>query len=486
MLIYKNTIPSELSEILSGDKIPFINFEDEFDILGIKGDNLQGLYALLETHKSSVKLAYADVPYNTGNKDFIYNDTFNTTESINFHSDWISWMLPRLIATRELLREDGALVISIDHNERLNLENLCIEVFGSQNVLSLVTVVSNKGGGGRRNTKDLVTTNEYLVVCTKNIDSWESGMGVFNESKTVEKKPRSIVAYNQKLVYHRRGQFFPILIDKKTNEVTTIPADEYQNLKDFIFTVCEGYHGKKSNKSYDEDLHSKIDNFVKQIHQKYEKTHKVIFPLYKCKWGRWLVSYESVLNKVAPYDILFENSNGVINYWEEIKDFRPMKTILDENSYSNTTATETLKKLYGEKNFDTPKSPILMRDIITQFTNDGDIVIDWCAGSNSTYHGLLLADKLQNSERKYIFIQQDENSVDIFTDHSLRRVQIVNEIENVDRRLCTTEVEFIETEKFYVKEFRKSNKENFIHSVESTNMIYQNKIRKFEKIYNLM
>ena len=229
MVVYKNTVPNEYKEILDGVKIPNINFSDEFDVLGVKGDNLQSLIGLSSIYKGKIKLAYADVPYNTGNEDFIYNDTFNTTDSLNYHSDWISWMLPRLIIVRELLSDNGVMVISIDHNEKRNLENLCVDVFGEKNVLTTATVVSNRGGGGRRNKKDLVTTNEYLVVCAKNINLLEYGEGVLNESKDKGKdvKPRSLLAYNAKLVCDRQGQFYPFLIEKGTNKISTISKNEY-------------------------------------------------------------------------------------------------------------------------------------------------------------------------------------------------------------------------------------------------------------------
>ncbi len=178
MLVFKNEIPKELEEIIDLKKIPLFDLPDDFDVLGLKGDNLHGLISAISCFKNSIKLIYADVPYNTGGTEFIYNDKFITNDSLNKHSSWISWMLPRLMLVRELLTEDGAMIISIDENERKNLENLCEIIFGEDNVLSLVTVVSNKGGGGRRNKKDLTTTNEYLVICAKNINLLEFGSGL--------------------------------------------------------------------------------------------------------------------------------------------------------------------------------------------------------------------------------------------------------------------------------------------------------------------
>jgi adenine-specific DNA-methyltransferase len=480
MIVYKNTVPVEYKDILSGEKIPQIKVNEDFDVLGIKGDNLQSLLGLIATHKNSIRMVYADVPYNTGNNDFIYNDNFNTTDSLNYHSNWISWMLPRLIAVRELLTDNGVMVISIDHNEKRNLENLCVDIFGEKNVLTTASVVSNKGGGGRRNTKDLVTTNEYLVICAKDINLFEKGEGVLDEEKTKDKKPRSLLGYNASLLYDRITLFYPFLIHKKTNSVSTINQNEYDELQKFVKDVCKGY-GKE--KKYDDELHSKIVDYVLKIENKYNKEYTVIFPKKDGKWGRWVPSYDSVVNKKEPYDVLFVNSEGTVNYWEKVKSFKPMTTTMDNPKYANTNATAVLKKLYGEKTFDTPKSIVLMRDIITSFTNEGDTILDWCAGSNSTYHGFVEANKLQDIERKYIFIQQEENDIDIFTEHSLKRVDVVNQIENLEKNIQLTTVDVMDIEDYFLNTVVSYDKESYIRVVDSINNNYNGKVNKYDMIY---
>jgi adenine-specific DNA-methyltransferase len=483
MLIYKHEHPQEVEEILDLQKIPDIKFTEDFDVLGVEGDNFQSMMALLSCYKNSIKLCYADVPYNTGGQDFIYNDKFVSSDSINRHSSWISWMLPRLLIVRELLTENGIMVISIDENERKNLEDLCGWVFGQNNVLSLVTVVSNKGGGGRRNKKDLTTTNEYLVICAKNIDFLEWGKGVFNYNKKNESKPRSVVAYNQRLVLNRTTQFFPFLVDRKTGEVSSIEREEYLELVTYIKNVTLDYRKTephKKSKEYDSDLHSLIEKKVLEVEKKYNDHYKVIFPKYDGKWGRWVPSYDNVIEKKGVYSTLYEKDNQVY-YIEEIKDFLPMKTILNNDHYSNSFATKSLKDLYGEKNFDTPKSPILMRDIITSFTDDGDMILDWCAGSNSTYHGLYLADELQNNSRKYIYIQKNENQNSIFEEHSKKRVDFVNSKANH----ITTKTELIDVEDFFSNDDTNCNKEDYIVNLEKTLNLYKRMVEKSKKYYEI-
>ena len=156
---------------------------------------------------------------------------------------------------------------------------------------------------------------------------------------------------------------------------------------------------------------------------------------------------------------------------------------MDKPEYANTNATKVLKELYGEKNFDTPKSIILMRDIITSFTGDGDIVLDWCAGSNSTYHGLVSADKLQDFNRKYIFIQQEEKGSDIFTEHSLRRAKTVNKNENIIKDIQITNTEVLDLDEYFLNSNVNYDKEFYVRCVDSINSNYVGKVEKYNIIY---
>ncbi|USQ71670.1 site-specific DNA-methyltransferase [Roseomonas mucosa] len=136
-----------------------VGFERTKNIF-IEGDNLDALKILQKSYLGEVKLIYIDPPYNTG-KDFIYTDNFsqsslsyfessvqkdeegsrlvaNTEANGRFHSDWLSMMYPRLKLARNLLRNDGAILISIDDNESDNLRKVCDEVFGEENFVSQV------------------------------------------------------------------------------------------------------------------------------------------------------------------------------------------------------------------------------------------------------------------------------------------------------------------------------------------------------------
>jgi len=95
----------------------------------IEGDNLEALTALSYTHEGKIDVIYIDPPYNTGNKDFVYNDSFVDTEDSYRHSKWLSFMNKRLKIAKKLLSDKGVIFISIDDNEQAQLKLLCDEVF---------------------------------------------------------------------------------------------------------------------------------------------------------------------------------------------------------------------------------------------------------------------------------------------------------------------------------------------------------------------
>ena len=102
----------------------------------IEGDNLEALTALSYTHAGKIDVIYIDPPYNTGNKDFMYNDSFVDKEDGFRHSKWLSFMDKRLRIAKKLLSDDGVIYISIDDNEVSALTFLCDEIFGEQNHLT--------------------------------------------------------------------------------------------------------------------------------------------------------------------------------------------------------------------------------------------------------------------------------------------------------------------------------------------------------------
>ncbi len=131
----------------------------------IEGDNLEALTALSYTHEGKIDVIYIDPPYNTGNKDFVYNDSFVDTEDSYRHSKWLSFMNKRLKIAKKLLSDKGVIFISIDDNEQANLKLLCDEVFGCDNFTG--NVIWEKTDSPRMDVKGFTVRHDYILVYQK-------------------------------------------------------------------------------------------------------------------------------------------------------------------------------------------------------------------------------------------------------------------------------------------------------------------------------
>jgi adenine-specific DNA-methyltransferase len=168
-----------------------VNF-DQAQHVFIEGENLEVLKVLQKAYFGAVKLIYIDPPYNTGSDSFIYPDRFqesredylrrindladdgrlmregffrkNSKENGHYHSNWLSMMLPRLYIARNILREDGFLVVSIDDNEIYNLRSLLDEIFGEENFVAVLVFDRNR----KNDAKLFSVGHEYMVVYARN------------------------------------------------------------------------------------------------------------------------------------------------------------------------------------------------------------------------------------------------------------------------------------------------------------------------------
>ena len=148
---------------------------DEFNFL-LEGDNLHSLRLLEKTHKGKIDVIYIDPPYNTGHKDFIYDDAFVDRQDGYSHSKWISFMEKRLKIAHSLLKSSGTIFISIDDNEYANLKLLCDEIFGEENMISDIIWNSRKSVS---NDAVVSLNHNYTLVYTRNINEFNKVKHLF-------------------------------------------------------------------------------------------------------------------------------------------------------------------------------------------------------------------------------------------------------------------------------------------------------------------
>ncbi|MBQ4378394.1 MAG: site-specific DNA-methyltransferase, partial [Treponema sp.] len=166
--------------VLTEEKDLFVGNGGEMNFL-LEGDNLASLQLLEKTHKGKIDVIYIDPPYNTGNKDFIYDDDFVDSADSFRHSKWCSFISKRLEIAKLLLKDDGFIFISIDDNELADLRMVCNEIFGDENfVANLPTVMNLKGN---QDEYGFAGTHEYTLVYARNKSVGKLGQFIVNENE---------------------------------------------------------------------------------------------------------------------------------------------------------------------------------------------------------------------------------------------------------------------------------------------------------------
>jgi adenine-specific DNA-methyltransferase len=343
-----------------------------FDItqnLYIEGDNLEVLKLFQKSYHKKIKMIYIDPPYNTG-KDFVYKDNFKdnirnyleTTGQINnegnrlstnsdtsgrYHSDWLNMMYPRLKLSRNLLKDDGVIFISIDDNEVSNLRKLCDEIFGEDNFVA--SVIWNRKRGRDNSAKWFSKSHEYLLVYAKNKMNFTTNFLELDENtKKAYKNPDNDV----------RGIY----------RMLAVWARGTQSGVKYDFTSKDGTY-----------FAERLWLFSKKNLEKLDIENKLIF------------KGDNIYRKL----FLFENKGKI------------PETIWNDTSNAANAADE-IKQLFGKIIFDTPKPIPYIMEILKIGTNENDIILDFYSGSATTADSIIKLNSEDNGNRKFILVQLPE------------------------------------------------------------------------------
>ncbi|PNU21368.1 hypothetical protein C2E25_02090 [Geothermobacter hydrogeniphilus] len=167
----------DLDKDLSQGDAPYQN-------LIIEGDNFDALRYLRMTHSGKVKCIYIDPPYNTGNRDFVYNDRFFDNTNRFRHSTWLEFMYQRLMLARELLHPEGVIFVSIDDNELFPLGLLMTRIFGENSKLGVLVWRSRKSADSRNKT-GLSIDHEYILAFGRRIQGEPVDLGKFSKQDNI-------------------------------------------------------------------------------------------------------------------------------------------------------------------------------------------------------------------------------------------------------------------------------------------------------------
>lgn len=385
------TLCKEKLPILEEDTKKEIKTDDKKPInILIEGDNYHALSVLNYTHKGKVDVIYIDPPYNTGNKDFVYNDRFVDREDGYRHSKWLSFIGKRLNLCKNLLKNKGVIFISIDNNECAQLKLLCDEIFGENNFVCDF-IWKKRSGGGYTNT--LVNySHEYILAYSKNISRTK-----FNDKVKDEKKISKIYKFKDKKgLYKRRDLRKSGSADLRTDRPTMYYAVTAPDGSKVFPIRPDGRDGRWAcgEKKYNELLEQGEVEFVK-VNGKYKP-----------------------YTKERPFDI-----NG------ETKKEKYESLLL--NVAINTQGTNELKNIFVENDtiFNNPKPVNLIKHLVKIASNKESLILDFFAGSGTTGQSVLELNQEDEGNRKFILCtdNQDNNGsgLKIATDICYPRIERV-------------------------------------------------------------
>lgn len=391
-----------------------VNF-DTTQNLFIEGDNLDALKLLQDSYLGKVKMIYIDPPYNTG-KDFIYKDNFtqdkddyleesgqvdedggrlvaNTESNGRFHSDWLSMMYPRLKLARNLLRDDGVIVASIDDEEVSSLRNLMTEVFGESN--HIATLVWDRN---RKNDAKLYSVgHEYMLVFAKSFETLKEDRVVLREEKPGIEVAKKLF---QRLADETDSNYGAI--EKKWRK-------HYRSLpKDHIEKPIGRFSKIDEKGPYRDDGNISWPGGG-------GPTYEVLHPLtgLPCKIpdGGWRYSSEERFwEEVRTGKVVFGEDETTLprqrrNLFDSDGQVMPSVNF----SYAQT-ATVNFNDLMGARVFENPKNWTDLKRLVKYHCKKNETVLDFFAGSGSTAHGVFEANAESDLELKFVAVQLAEKT----------------------------------------------------------------------------
>lgn len=381
--------------------------------LYIEGDNLDVLKLLRETYLGKVKMIYIDPPYNTGN-DFVYEDDFaqsaddykgksgqydeqgnrlvkNLDSNGRFHTDWLNMMYPRLKIARDLLSDDGVILINMDENEITNLSKICNEIFGESNDLG--TIVWDKRNP-KGDARGISQQHEYILLFAKEKDYFLSGCLIQRPKRNAE-----TMIKKAKELFSKRNDFYTLeMINKDYQkwlacQIALTGGEKAYNRIDENGEPYQAVSMAWPNKKKAPD-----DYYFTLIHPITGKP----CPVPPMGWRNPSKTMKELLNK------------GLIIFGEDEKTQPRRKYLLIDNLFENIPSllynggsdVDLLKELGIP--FETPKMVSIVEEHIQSFSRQDSIILDFFSGSATTAHAVMQLNAEDGGNRKFIMVQLPE------------------------------------------------------------------------------
>lgn len=354
----------------------------------IEGDNLEALTALSYTHAGKIDVIYIDPPYNTGKKDFVYNDAYVDTDDEYKHSKWLSFIKKRLELAKKLLSDRGVIFISIDDNEQARIKVLCDEksLFGENNFLGqliLKTATDN-------NPSQISTEHEYMLCYAKNHDSQPKWLKQSPAAHRIIEQYRSLLSLGLNISDIQKELRKWI----KQNKELLPQVAHYNNVDE------KGVYSSSSNSSnphpggYTYDIFHPITHLAVPKPQNGWRWPKATFLSYaengEIEWGKDHTTQPHVKKRIETC-------------------LESLRTLIYED---NRGTTKALSDIFGGKKvFDNPKPHTVLARVIDFASQTNSVVLDFFAGSGTTLHAVMNLNAEDGGHRTCILCTNNENGI---------------------------------------------------------------------------
>jgi len=385
----------------------------------INGENYHVLKALTYTHRGKVDAIYIDPPYNTGAKDWKYNNDYVEADDIYRHSKWLAMVERRLLPAKELLNPaNSVLIVTIDEKEYLRLGLLLEQTFPEARI-QMVSSVTNPAGAGRRS--DFARTDEYIYFLQFGRST------IMPESRMIEEVPVIWDTLRRSSLAGARGkkgrgacgpnQFFPIYVDPATGKIAEIgePLPETVAVADapqrtgLVTTLPIRPDGTEMNWGITPDIakrrlkdgHLRAGKFTPDAHQSYVISYLTAGIVRDIALGKAVVKGR--------------NPDGTVDAFYPTGREKMPTTNWNRSSHdAQRYGTEVLKVLLGSRSFPYPKSLYAVEDCLRFFVADKPdaIVVDFFSGSGTTAHAVMRLNHQDNGSRQSISITNNEVAAD--------------------------------------------------------------------------
>ena len=412
----------------------------------LEGDNLAALKLLEKTHRSRIDLIYIDPPYNTGNKDFIYDDSFVDSQDTFRHSKWLSFMSKRLELAKHLLSENGVIFISIDDREQAGLKLLCDSIFDES--CFVADVSWQRTYSTRNDSTGIVSEVEHVLVYSAK-PNWSPNKLPRTESMNSKyKNPDNDVApwrtdnayapgaaTHQGMVYAIQHPFTGTLLYPSNGSCWRYQqSDMLEIMRGWCNYELRDLGDEKKRASVCGVPESEVRQGVKGIvlAEPLEESLAKAKKVYESgPWPRFFFT-KGGKGGIARKTYL-DNVGGKLptNFWP-----------YSEVGHTDEAKKETGKLLGDMTAFSTPKPVRLMERIITIASQPDSTILDFFAGSGTTGHAVLAHNAANaDSHRRFILCTNNENN--ICRNVTYERIKRVIEKENYDASLKYYRIDYV-------------------------------------------